>query len=214
MSIPPCLPVTFSIENNDKGVLILEEGSSFQGYSFGSNTPISGECVFQTGMVGYPESLTDPSYRGQILVLTFPLIGNYGVPSASAVERSLNNLPKYFESNHIHIAGLIVGHYANEYSHYLARSSLSDWLKAEGIPALFSIDTRALTKKIRDHGSMLGKIMFPIKNTPNIFDLNWLDAYHSIEWSDPNKRNLVQEGMYYSYFSFNEKNDDLFTTSF
>ena len=118
----------------------------FQGLSFGAEVnSVSGECVFQTGMVGYPESLTDPSYRGQILVLTFPLIGNYGVPSRDVVDDF--SLKKYFESNEIHITGLIIGQYSQEFSHYLAKSS-SSWFKENNIPALYGIDTRAFTEKI------------------------------------------------------------------
>lgn len=112
-------------------------------------------------MVGYPESLTDPSYRGQILILTFPLIGNYGVPDREAVVDYLEKLPKYFESSEIHVAALIVGFYAEDYSHYLAKSSLSEWLVENGIPALHGMDTRALTKKIREGGTQLGKVLFP-----------------------------------------------------
>jgi len=116
-------------------------------------------------MVGYPESLTDPSYRGQILVITFPLVGNYGVPSREEMDELLKDIPKYFESNQIHIAGLIVGNYAKDYSHYLAHSSLSTWLKENDVPALYGLDTRALTKKIRDQGVLLSKILFPKSNT-------------------------------------------------
>ena len=116
-------------------------------------------------MVGYPESLTDPSYRGQILVLTFPLVGNYGVPSRQEMMEYLDNLPKYFESSQIHIACLIVGFYSQDFSHYLASSSLGDWLKENNVPGLYGIDTRALTKKIRTVGSLLGKVVFPRKDS-------------------------------------------------
>ena len=110
------------------------------------------------GMVGYTESLTDPSYEGQILVLTYPLIGNYGVPARPSKEE-LNALPAEFESSRIHIAALIVGYYSEDFSHFLAKSSLGSWLKENGVPALFGIDTRALTKRIREKGSMLGKVL-------------------------------------------------------
>jgi carbamoyl-phosphate synthase/aspartate carbamoyltransferase len=112
--------------------------------------------VFNTGMVGYPEALTDPSYRGQILVLTYPLVGNYGVPDFSVKDN--HGLPKYFESSEIHISGLIVSEYSFEHSHWAAFKSLSDWLVENNIPALYGVDTRALTKKLREHGSMLGRI--------------------------------------------------------
>ncbi|CAG8712686.1 3282_t:CDS:2, partial [Acaulospora colombiana] len=142
--------------------LVLKDGTSYQGFSFGAESrSVAGECVFQTGMVGYPESLTDPSYRGQILVLTFPLVGNYGVPSYDDMEPLLNGIPKYFESREIHIAGLVIGQYSQKFSHYLANSSLSDWLKENDIPAIYGIDTRALTKKIRTQGVLLVKILFP-----------------------------------------------------
>lgn len=118
---------------------------------------ISGEVVFNTGMVGYPEALTDPSYRGQILVLTFPLIGNYGVPDES-VKDDLG-LPKFFESHEIHISGLIVSEYSWEHSHWNAQKSLSQWLREYNIPAVYGVDTRALTKKLRERGSTLGRIV-------------------------------------------------------
>ncbi|KAI9271510.1 hypothetical protein BDA99DRAFT_556747 [Phascolomyces articulosus] len=190
--------------------LVLQDGTSFQGISFGSEAAsISGECVFQTGMVGYPESLTDPSYRGQILVLTFPLIGNYGTPSRTEMDDLLKDIPKYFESNEIHIAGLIVGNYSPDYSHHLATSSLSTWLKEHNVPALYGIDTRALTKKIRMQGVLLAKILFP-KTNVNALDSaasalgfstasdndnteKWMQDYQDVEWVDPNQRNLVAE---------------------
>ncbi|KAG0063782.1 hypothetical protein BGZ89_009634 [Linnemannia elongata] len=147
-------------------------------------------------MVGYPESLTDPSYRGQILVLTFPLVGNYGVPSRETMDPLLKDLPKYFESNEIHIAGLIVGQYSQDYSHYLATSSLGAWLKEYNIPAIYGIDTRAMTKKIRSQGVMLGKILFPtalVGPTVVPADEAWMNEYQNVDWVDPNERNLVAE---------------------
>ncbi|KAI9480499.1 MAG: hypothetical protein EXX96DRAFT_563025 [Benjaminiella poitrasii] len=190
---------------------VLKDGTSFQGISFGSETKsISGECVFQTGMVGYPESLTDPSYRGQILVVTFPLVGNYGVPSRTEMDEILKDLPKRFESNQIHIAGLIVGSYSLDYSHYLADSSLSTWLKENDVPALYGIDTRAMTKKIREEGVTLAKILFPKKSTSALESAasalgftsseaalpeeeRWMKDYENVDWVDPNERNLVAE---------------------
>ncbi|KAI9032580.1 hypothetical protein CLU79DRAFT_153031 [Phycomyces nitens] len=158
------------------------------------------------GMVGYPESLTDPSYRGQILVITYPLVGNYGVPSREAMEEYLEGIPKYFESSRIHVAGLIVGYYANDFSHYLAKSSLSDWLKENNVPALYGIDTRAMTKKIRNQGVLLGKILFRkasnslIDSAASALGLSkdhnperWLENYENVDWVDPNKRNLVAD---------------------
>ncbi|KAI7881664.1 carbamoyl-phosphate synth [Lichtheimia hyalospora FSU 10163] len=215
----PHRPVTALEDSKDAttAALVLQDGTSFQGFSFGSEkASISGECVFQTGMVGYPESLTDPSYRGQILVLTFPLIGNYGAPSRTEMDELLNNIPKYYESNEIHVAGLIVGNYAPDYSHYLASSSLSAWLKENNVPALYGIDTRALTKKIRMQGVLLGKILFP-KTADTLLDSaasalgfssssdnqeqqqsvagteRWMQDYQDVEWVDPNQRNLVAD---------------------
>ncbi|KAF9324806.1 hypothetical protein BG006_000216, partial [Podila minutissima] len=193
VTAPPC----DQTEVSTVATLVLKDGSSFQGISFGAEArSISGECVFQTGMVGYPESLTDPSYRGQILVLTFPLIGNYGVPSREIMDPLLKDLPKYFESNEVHIAGLIVGQYSQDFSHFLAASSLSTWLKEFNVPAIYGIDTRAMTKKIRSQGVMLGKILFPISVVgPTVVpsDAEWMNAYQNVDWVDPNERNLVAE---------------------
>ena len=154
--------------------LVLEDGSIFHGYSFGYKKPVTGEVVFNTGMVGYPESLTDPSYSGQILVLTYPLIGNYGVPG----DEKEDNLLKYFESNKIQVQGLIISDYSNDYSHWNAKKSLSEWMREHEIPGIFGIDTRELTKKLREKGTMLGKIIYD-KET--------------VDFKDPNKRNLVAE---------------------
>ncbi|KAJ3038549.1 hypothetical protein HDV00_000554 [Rhizophlyctis rosea] len=180
--------------------LLLNDASAYQGYSFGAETAsIAGECVFQTGMVGYPESLTDPSYRGQILVLTFPLVGNYGVPSREDVDAALQKLQKYFESDEIHIAALVVAHYSHDISHYLAASTLGQWLKESNVPAIYGIDTRALTKKIRTKGSMLAKLLFPKsvvgEGSVTATDATkpWLAELSDLEWHDPNTRNLVAE---------------------
>lgn len=153
--------------------LELEDGSVFEGYSFGAPRSCAGEVVFNTGMVGYPESLTDPSYRGQILALTYPLVGNYGVPP---MERE-NGLPKYFESERAQVAGLVVSEHCERHSHWNAARGLGEWLAAEGVPAIQGIDTRALTKRLREHGTMLGRITY---GEPVPFD-------------DPNARNLVAE---------------------
>eukprot|EP00984_Skeletonema_dohrnii_P023432 scaffold12521_cov125-Skeletonema_dohrnii-CCMP3373.AAC.5 len=137
--------------------LYLEDGSKFVGRSFGSHeAAVDGEVVFTTGMVGYPEALTDPSYQGQIITLTTPMVGNYGVPDRKKVDKF--GLPAMFESYKIHASGLIVQDYAHHYSHWKAASSLGDWLKEEGIPGLCDIDTRMLTKKIREKGAMVGRI--------------------------------------------------------
>lgn len=139
-----------------KAKLVLEDGSEYIGVSFGSETPAGGELVFNTAMTGYPESLTDPSYKGQALVLTYPLIGNYGVPKWTVKD----GMPEHFESDRVHISALIVSDYSSQYNHWNAEKSLGDWLKEQGIPALYGIDTRALTKKLREKGTMLCKILF------------------------------------------------------
>jgi carbamoyl-phosphate synthase small subunit len=128
-----------------KGTLMLKDGTTIEGISFGAETAAAGEVVFNTGMVGYPEALTDPSYKGQILVLTYPLIGNYGVPDDKL--RDEFGLAKYFESDKVQITGLIVADYSHFPSHWASVKSLSAWLKENNIPALYGVDTRALTKK-------------------------------------------------------------------
>ncbi|KAK2752891.1 hypothetical protein FQN54_008044 [Arachnomyces sp. PD_36] len=179
--------------------LELEDGTVYQGYSFGADRSVAGELVFQTGMVGYPESITDPSYRGQILVVTFPLVGNYGVPSREDVDEYLNNMPKYFESTEIHIAGLVVATYCGEdFSHFLAESSLGAWLKQNDVAAMHGVDTRALTKRIREEGSMLGRVLLqkPGATLSNGSDAKpdaWKSSFEEIEWVDPNKKNLVAD---------------------
>ena len=135
--------------------LVLEDGTEFYGKSFGAAKSVSGEVVFNTAMVGYTESLTDPSYKGQILTLTFPLIGNYGVPG----DLKEDDLFRFYESYALHISGLIVSDYTEEYSHWNAKQSLGDWLKKYDIPGIYGIDTRELTKILREKGTMLGKIV-------------------------------------------------------
>ncbi len=135
--------------------LTLDDGSQFAGLSFGHEKSIAGEVVFNTAMTGYPESLTDPSYAGQILTLTYPLIGNYGVPTTAA---GANGLPLLMESERIHVKALVVSDYSTAYSHWNAKESLSDWLKREGVPAITGIDTRHLTMVLREHGVMGGRI--------------------------------------------------------
>lgn len=135
--------------------LVLEDGIEFKGYSFGYDQAIDGEVVFSTAMVGYPESLTDPSYSGQILCATYPLVGNYGVPENSVT----NHLSSFYESEKIHVRGLIISDYSFAYSHWNAAKSLDEWLKEHKVPGIFGIDTRELTKILREKGSMLGKIV-------------------------------------------------------
>jgi carbamoyl-phosphate synthase small subunit len=154
--------------------LLLEDNTEFTGQSFGAPLSVSGEVVFNTAMTGYPESLTDPSYKGQILVLTYPLIGNYGVPG----DLKEDDLFKFYESYSLHISGLIVSDYSTEYSHWNADQSLGNWLKKHNVPAITGIDTRRLTKILREKGTMLGKIIYNKKDVP---------LY------DPGKDNLVAQ---------------------
>eukprot|EP00601_Ochromonadales_sp_CCMP2298_P032848 CAMPEP_0173372484 /NCGR_PEP_ID=MMETSP1144-20121109/27924_1 /TAXON_ID=483371 /ORGANISM="non described non described, Strain CCMP2298" /LENGTH=1487 /DNA_ID=CAMNT_0014324465 /DNA_START=113 /DNA_END=4577 /DNA_ORIENTATION=+ len=166
----------YLMKTTAKGKLVLADGDVVEGYSFGALKSMTGEVVFNTGMVGYPESLTDPSYTGQILVLTSPMIGNYGVPSD---EKDENGIFKFYEGEKIHIAGLIVADYSVDFSHWNAWKSLSQWLTEAGVPALCGVDTRRLTKRIREQGAVLGKIEF---------------LGLEIEgFEDPNQRNLVAE---------------------
>ena len=136
--------------------LILSDGTVFYGRSFGYEADTVGEVVFNTAMTGYPESLTDPSYAGQILVTTFPLIGNYGVPDTGM---GSDGLPLFMESDRIHPKALVVADYSEQYSHWNAKESLASWLKREKIPAITGIDTRRLTKVLREHGVMMGQVV-------------------------------------------------------
>ena len=147
--------------------LILENGEVFNGWSFGHDANTCGEVVFNTAMTGYPESLTDPSYAGQILVTTYPLIGNYGVPCLTpspspkgegSDDRYTAALP-VLESERIHVKALVVADYSEKYSHWNAKESLASWLKREKVPAITGIDTRRLTKVLRESGVMMGRIV-------------------------------------------------------
>lgn len=160
---------------NDQLILTLEDGTKIIGKSFGARTESAGEVVFNTGMVGYPETFTDPSYKGQIIILTYPLIGNYGIPSPS---KSIQNIEENFESEGVHIKGIIVSEYSANHSHWQATESLNEWLKKHNIPAITGIDTRALTQKIRTKGAMLGTLSRPGQ---------------TIDFYDPNKENLVAQ---------------------
>ncbi|MDR1623097.1 MAG: glutamine-hydrolyzing carbamoyl-phosphate synthase small subunit [Synergistaceae bacterium] len=158
-----------------KASLILENGPAFQGYSFGWEAPVTGEVVFNTSMVGYPESLTDPSYVGQILTAAYPLVGNYGVPP----DTQKDGVYDYYESEKIHVTGLIISSYSAGYSHWNAAKSLGEWLKEHKVPGIYGIDTRRLTKFLREQGAMNGKIVF--------------DDPDEIPFDDPSQRNLVAE---------------------
>jgi len=166
---PPRVPATFT----------LKTGQSFKGTSFGAplTESVSGEVVFTTSLVGYPESMTDPSYKGQILVFTQPLIGNYGIP---AQEKDEFGLFKHFESDNIHVKAIIVCDYAKKYSHWRAVESLGAWCARHNIPAIEGVDTRAVVTILREQGSTLGEILIG-------------NAKPAKELEDPNKRNLVAE---------------------
>eukprot|EP00934_Nitzschia_sp_Nitz4_P008291 Nitzschia sp. Nitz4//scaffold163_size50693//3473//8569//NITZ4_006981-RA/size50693-processed-gene-0.33-mRNA-1//1//CDS//3329538010//8281//frame0 len=172
-------------KGEDALLYLADSSSPIPAKSFGAPVSVSGEVVFNTGMVGYPEALTDPSYRGQILVLTYPLIGNYGVPDESMQDE--HGLPLYFESKEIHIAGLVVSSYSWEHSHWAAQTSLAQWLQKHNIPGIYGVDTRQLTKTLREHGSILGHLTVDVGQdyfgSPATEDL----------FVDPNKRNLVAE---------------------
>ena len=152
--------------------LVLEDGSVFEGHSFGFPGPVAGEVVFNTGMVGYPETLTDPSYKGQILVTTYPLIGNYGVSSDDPVDE----VGGPFESGRLQISGLVVSEVSSDHNHWKATRSLPQWLLEQEVPALWGIDTRSLTRRLREKGSLLGKILV---------------GADDVEFHDPNSDNMV-----------------------
>jgi len=161
------------VTKENKAKLVLADGSVFEGFSFGYEKAVAGEVVFNTGMVGYPETLTDPSYSGQVLTLTYPLIGNYGVPND---DKDKFGLMRNFESEKIHIKGLVISDYSKTYNHWNSVKSLSEWLIENKMPALCGIDTRKLTKKLREKGVMLGKVVFK----------------DDIDFYDPDKENLVE----------------------
>lgn len=161
-----------------KATLILENGMQFVGESFGYESNVVGEVVFNTGMIGYPETLSDPSYRWQILIATYPIIGNYGVPDFDI--RDSFGIKSYYESDSLQITALIVSEYSEDYHHFEATVSLGELLKQQKIPAIHGIDTRALTLLIREHGCMAGKIVFE----------NQVDT---LEFIDPNERPLAYE---------------------
>jgi len=145
--------------------LVLQDGTRFCGRSFGYDAPVSGEVVFNTAMMGYTESLTDPSYAGQMLVMTYPLVGNYGVPpftfgGVPASEAGKAVLPDFMESDRIYAKALIVSDYSEQYSHWNACESLGQWLRREHVPGVTGIDTRALTKLLREQGVMMGRLVF------------------------------------------------------
>jgi carbamoyl-phosphate synthase small subunit len=181
-----------SSSKNKKAVLLLEDGTFFIGHGFGATRKTTGEVVFSTSMVGYPEALTDPSYKGQILTLTYPLVGNYGVPPYD-----LNfGIPLYFESDHIQVQGLVIHELCEEPYHWASTRTLDKWLSDEGIPGIYGIDTRRLTKKLRTRGVMLGILQVCeagedfdldnlLKETKNIPDPNLTDLVRKVTVKEP-----------------------------
>ena len=161
--------------------LVLSDGTKFHGKSFGYEKNVAGEVVFNTAMMGYPESLTDPSYAGQLMTLTYPLVGNYGVPPFTIEE---NGIATYMESDKIYASAIIVSDYSEAYSHWNAKESLADWLKREGVPGITGVDTRELTKALREHGVMMGKIIFDgldnqadqvVQDNVDYSSINWVE---------------------------------------
>jgi len=176
---PPIAPYAPVSLKPTPATLKLKSGEVYTGTSFGANVHTSGEAVFTTSLVGYPESMTDPSYRGQVLVFTQPLVGNYGVPG---IFKDEYGLLKFFESDRIHCEGIVVSDYASRYSHWTAVESLGEWCTRFGVPAISGVDTRAIVHILRDQGSTLSKLY--IGEDPD---------FSKIPYSDPNERNLVSE---------------------
>jgi len=180
------LPVDVRHQNCARAVLVLEDGSYFIGYGFGATKKVSGEVVFSTSMVGYPESLTDPSYQGQILTLTYPLIGNYGVPPCDIKQ----GIPSYFESDGIKVTGFIVHELCRKPYHWASTKTLDEWLKQEDVPGIYGIDTRRLTMKLRTKGVMLG--ILQVYQAEDDLNLEKLQK-EAERIPDPNSRDLVGE---------------------
>jgi carbamoyl-phosphate synthase small subunit len=172
-------------EPGKKGVLVLEDGSVFQGKGFGAETEISGEVVFNTSMMGYPELLTDPSYQEQIVVMTYPILGSYGVPPSSI--RGDGGVPLHFESDSVKVKGFVV-HSLSRPSHWSNQKTLDEWLIEQGVPGIFGVDTRLLTQRLRNKGTMLG--VLNVSSSPFNADLL---AGNVPELQDPNKQDLVQK---------------------
>ncbi len=173
-------------KETSKAVLVLEDGSTFVGYGFGAPKKVSGEIVFSTSMVGYPESLTDPSYKGQILTFTYPLVGNYGVPP----DEKENGVLKYFESDDIKVTGFIVHELCKNPFHWASTRTLDQWLKDEDVPGIYGIDTRKLTKKLRVKGVLLGILkVCEADEEPNLPQL--LKEVKKVQ--DPNSTDLAKQ---------------------
>jgi carbamoyl-phosphate synthase small subunit len=167
-------------------ILVLEDGTSFEGYGFGAKRKVSGEVVFSTSMVGYPEALTDPSYQGQILTFTYPLVGNYGVPA----KENDYGVFRYFESEKIRVSGILIHELCEKPHHWASVKTLNDWLEEEKIPGIFGIDTRKLTKKLRTKGVMLGVMEVWDNEEEHNFEKLKKEIRKIV---DPNLRDLVGE---------------------
>lgn len=166
--------------------LVLHNGNIFRGFCFGSERASAGELVFNTAMTGYPESLSDPSYSGQILCFTYPLIGNYGVPSSEMID----GLSKFLESEKIHTNGVVVSDYSFDYSHWNAAKSLDCWLKEHDVPGIYGIDTRAVTKILREAGSMSAKIIVDGASDVDFTDSDKINQVAMVSCKEP----IVYEG--------------------
>jgi carbamoyl-phosphate synthase small subunit len=189
-------PVSSTAGKGIVAALRLKTGQVFYGESFGAARSVTGETVFTTSLVGYPESMTDPSYRGQILVFTQPLIGNYGVPGNV---RDEFGLLKYFESEQIQVSGIVVSDYAQHYSHWNAVESLASWCARNDVPAITGVDTRALVHILRGQGSTLGQLAVgerAVKADPE-----------TITWTDPNAENLVAQASTKEPVTYNPTGD-------
>lgn len=189
-------PVSSTAGKGVQAALRLKTGQMFQGESFGAPRTITGETVFTTSLVGYPESMTDPSYRGQILVFTQPLVGNYGVPSNV---RDEFGLLKYFESEQIQVSGIVVSDYAQQYSHWNAVESLASWCARNEVPAITGVDTRALVHVLRGQGSTLGQLA--------VGEQDVKANVETITWADPNTENLVAQASIKEPVTFNPMGD-------
>jgi carbamoyl-phosphate synthase small subunit len=172
-------------EPGKKGILVLEDGSIIQGIGFGAETEISGEVVFNTSMMGYPELLTDPSYQEQIVVMTYPILGSYGVPPSSI--RGEGGVPLHFESDSVKVKGFVV-HSLSQPSHWSNQKTLDEWLTEQGVPGIFGVDTRVLTQRLRNKGTMLG--VLKVSSSPINLDVAGLQVSGL---QDPNKQDLVQK---------------------
>lgn len=175
-------------KNERAAILMLKDGRYFQGIGFGATKIVTGEIVFTTITgAGYNETLTDPSYRGQIVIMTHPLVGNYGVP---AWEKDEHGILKHFESDSIKVSGFVVNECCKHPSHYESVRDLNDFLLEEGIPGIEWIDTRAITKILREEGVQLGLLaVLKQGQTPNIEKLR--ELARKVE--DPNLRDLASE---------------------